>query len=138
VSSAVTSAEGCAVVTHHVAMADQVARLLEYENEHGYVRVRLTLTSTEDGSRRPPIASGYRSCWDVSQEGDQSMLTDAPLLIEGAEWLDVGPSAIARLHPLFPKNWADVGQRQVLGMYEGARRVGVATVLEIEITLRDH
>jgi hypothetical protein len=117
-------------------MADQVDRLLEYENEHGHVRVRLTLTSTEDGGHRTPTFSGYRACWDVSQEGDQSMLTDAPLLIEGAEWLDVGQSAIALLHPLFPKNWADVGQGQVLGMYEGARRVGVATVLEI--TLRDH
>jgi hypothetical protein len=62
-------------------MADQVDRLLEYENEHGYVRARLTRQARKGGSRRTPIASGYRSCWDVSQEGDQSMLTDAPLLI---------------------------------------------------------
>lgn len=82
-SSAVTSAEGYAAVVHHVAMADQVDRLGEHE--HGYIRARLTLTSTEGGGRRTPIASGYRSCWDVSKVGDQSMLTDAPLLIEGAE-----------------------------------------------------
>lgn len=82
-------------------MADHIDRLREYEDEHGYVRVRLTLISTEDGGRQTPIASGYRSCWDVSRAGDQSLLTDAPLLIEGAEWLDVGKSAIVRLHPLF-------------------------------------
>ena len=64
------------------------------------------------------------------------MLTDAPLLIEGADWLDVGQSAIARLHPLFPENWADVGQGHVLGMFEGARRVGVATVIEITLSNR--
>jgi hypothetical protein len=81
-------------------MADHIDRLREYEDEHGYVRVRLTLISTEDGGRQAPIASGCRSCRDVSRAGDRSSPTDAPLLIEGTEWPDVGKSAIVRPHPL--------------------------------------
>jgi hypothetical protein len=38
-------------------MADHIDRLreYEYEDEHGYVRVRLTLISTEDGGRQTPV-----------------------------------------------------------------------------------
>jgi hypothetical protein len=89
-------------------MADDIERLRAYENENGYVRARLTLTSTQDGGRHGWIASGYRSCWDVSRAGDQSLLTDAPLLIEEAGRLDPGRSAIVRLHPLFREYWTDV------------------------------
>ena len=111
-------------------MADDTDHLLAYEREHGYVRVRLTLVSTRDGGRRTPIASGYRSCWDVSREEDQTLLTDAPLLLEGGGRLDPGQSAIARLHPLFREDWSGLRPGKVLGMFEGSRRVGVATVLD--------
>jgi hypothetical protein len=120
-------------IVHYGAMAGNIDWLHAYEEEYGYVRVRLALASVEDGGRQTPIASGYRSCWDVSRAGDQSLLTDAPLLIEGAEWLHVGKSAIVRLHPLFPGNWSDLARGRVIGMFEGLRRVGHATVLDIAL-----
>jgi hypothetical protein len=114
-------------------MADDLDRLRAYEDEHGYVRVRLTLVSTQDGGRRGPIASGYRSCWDVSPEGGQSLLTDAPLLTEDGAWLEPGECATVRLHPLFRENWAGVVPGMVIGMFEGSRRVGLATVLDVAL-----
>jgi hypothetical protein len=59
-------------------MSDDIDRWHAYEDEYGYVRACLTLTGRQDGGRQGPIASGYRSSWDVSREGDQSLLTDAP------------------------------------------------------------
>lgn len=107
------------------AVADFTGQLHDYEDEHGYVLVRLTLTRTKDGGRRTPVASGYRACWDISRAGDHSLLTDAPLLIEGAEWLKPGKSAITRLHPLFREYWTDLARNRRLGKFEGSRRVGL-------------
>jgi hypothetical protein len=114
-------------------MASDLDRLHAYEGEHGYVRARLALAGTPDGGRRGPIASGYRSCWDVSCTDGQRLLADAPLLIEDGEWLQPGESAIVRLHPLFRENWTSVVPGKVLGMFEGARRVGTAAVLDITL-----
>jgi hypothetical protein len=116
-------------------MAGDIDRLQAHEDDHGYVRAFLALARTQDGGRRAWIASGYRSCWDVSRAGDQSLLADAPLLIEEAGPLDPGQSAIVRLHPLSREYWADVAPGMVLGMFEGSRRVGEATVLDV--SLRD-
>jgi hypothetical protein len=46
-------------------MAGSIDRLQAHEDDHGYVRAFLALARTQDGGRRPWIASGYRSCWDV-------------------------------------------------------------------------
>jgi hypothetical protein len=114
-------------------MADDADRLRAYESEHGYVRAALTLVATSDGGRRGPIASGYRSCWDVSSTDGRLLLTDAPLLIEGRDWLQPGESATVRLHPLFRENWTGIGPGKTLGMFEGPRRVGVAAILDIAL-----
>jgi hypothetical protein len=90
-------------------MANDLDRLHAYESEHGYVRARLTLTGASEGGRQGPIASGYRSCWDVSCADGQVLLADAPLLIEDGEWLQPGESAIVRLHPLFREDWTGIG-----------------------------
>ena len=70
---------------------------------------------------------------NVSEHGDQTLLSDAPLLIEDADWLGVGESAIVRLHPLFAESWHGVAEGKVLGMYEGSRCVGTATVLDVRL-----
>jgi hypothetical protein len=114
-------------------MSDDIDRWRAYEDKHGYIRVCLTLTGTQDGGRQGPIASGYRSCWDVSRQGNQSLLTDAPLLIEQGGWLAPCESATVRLHPLFRENWAGITRGTVIGMFEGSRRVGTATVLDVAL-----
>ena len=112
-------------------MADDADRLQAYENEHGDIRARLTLMATSSGGRRGPIASGYRSCWDVSCAGSQLLLADAPLFIEDGGWVEPGESAIVRLHPLFRENWTGIGPGSILGMFEGTRRVDVAAILDV-------
>jgi hypothetical protein len=110
-----------------------IDRWLRYEDEHGFTRARLTLTRTEDGGRQTAIKSGYRSCWDISPAGDGSLFSDAPLLLEGGDQLALGESAAVRLHPLFPEYWEGVQPGQVLGMFEGSKRVGLAVVLDNEL-----
>ncbi|GAA3527979.1 hypothetical protein AFL01nite_02840 [Aeromicrobium flavum] len=98
--------------------------------EHGYVRARLRLLTTEQGGRRTPIISGYRSCWGFPPElhGD---MHDGPLLIERQEALAPGEVAIVRLHPLVPDLWPRVSEGLRLGMFEGPRKVGDAVVIEV-------
>ncbi|GAA5014900.1 hypothetical protein GCM10023317_53880 [Actinopolymorpha pittospori] len=101
------------------------------EGEHGYIRARLWLLSTEDGGRKGPIASGYRSCWAFPPEVHDEM-HDAPLTLESGvgEWLAPGAEAIVRLHPLAPDLWPPITPGIRLTMVEGARVVGMADVLE--------
>ena len=112
-----------------------LARWQERGREHGYVRARLRLLSTDQGGRRTPIVSGYRSCWAFPPElhGD---MHDGPLMIEGQEVLAPGEVAIVRLHPLFPEYWPRLSEGLMLGMFEGSRQVGDAVVIEVVAPVR--
>lgn len=64
------------------------------ERDHGYIRARVRLLTTEEGGRRTPILSGYRSCWGFPPEVHAD-LHDGPLVLEGATELGLGEDAIA-------------------------------------------
>jgi hypothetical protein len=55
---------------------------------------------------------------------------DAPMVIEGSDWLDLGAEATVRVCPLRPELWVGVGPGHRMEMREGRRVVGVATVIE--------
>lgn len=101
------------------------------ESSRWYVRARLRLSTTEEGGRKSPIASGYRSHWtfppDVHNQGH-----DAPLTLEAGPsvWLHPGEEATVRLHPLAPDLWPGLEPGLRLTMREGARVVGLAEVIE--------
>ena len=102
------------------------------ERENGYIRARLRLLTHEEGGRKNPIASGYRSHWAFPPEVHDER-HDAPLTLESGpgEWLDPGEEALVRLHPLFRDLWPTVVPGIRLTMLEGARVVGVAEVVEV-------
>lgn len=100
--------------------------------ERGYFRACLRLTPTDEGGRKRPIYSGYRSCWFWGErtENGGEMGHDAPITMEGELRLDLGDEAVVRLLPLFPEYWHNITTGSRLEMREGARVVGVATVLD--------
>lgn len=98
--------------------------------EHGFVRARLRLLTTEEGGRRTAIMSGYRSCWGFPADVHDEM-HDGPLLIDDQDQIEPGNEAVVSLHPLFPELWPKVLPGMRLGMFEGSRQVGEATVIEI-------
>lgn len=103
----------------------------DYEEAHGFIRVRLYLVPTEEGGRSRPIWSDYRASWDIGgvYEGDKT-INDAPLTLEGAENLEPGQIGLARLHPIARQFWDHVQPGLEIYAYEGARLVGVAEVVE--------
>jgi hypothetical protein len=104
-----------------------------FEAEKGYIRARLRLASTEEGGRRGPLVSGYRAAWhfgDFTEDG-VIVLNDAPITIEGRDWLGPGGEASVRLHPLHFEFWNDARPGREIELMEGTRRVGIATVLEV-------
>jgi len=100
------------------------------EHECGYIRARLRLLTTAQGGRHTPIYSGYRSHWafppGFRQEGH-----DAPLTLELTITLAPGEEAMVRLHPIAPDLWPQVAPGLRLSMFEGARLVGLADVVEV-------
>jgi hypothetical protein len=114
-------------------MAGDIDRLQAHEDDHGHVRAFPALARTQDRGRRARIASGYRSCRDASRAGNQPLPADAPPPTGEAGPLDPGQSAIARLHPPSREHWAGVAPGMVLGMFEGSRRAGKATVLDVSL-----
>ena len=107
-------------------------RVAEHERRRGYVRVSLTLLTTEQGGRKGPFASGYRPQWDLGHrdEDGRIVFSDAEVWLENEVMLHPGGTAVVRLHPFFPEYWHGVREGSVLGLYEGARRLGEARVLE--------
>ncbi|WP_421732443.1 hypothetical protein [Cellulomonas sp.] len=103
-------------------------RWLDHELEHGYIRVRLRLLTTAEGGRRTSIYSGYRAHWGFPPEVHRES-HDAPLVLEDALELELGQSATARIHPMWPQGWPEVTPGLRLGMFEGSRLVGTAEVL---------
>ncbi|SKB10100.1 hypothetical protein [Aeromicrobium choanae] len=110
--------------------ARDLDRWQEHGREHGYIRARLRLLTTEQGGRQGAIHSGYRSCWGFPLALHADM-HDGPLLIERREILDPGEVAIVCLHPLFPEFWPEVSEGLPLVMFEGSRKVGEAVVIEV-------
>jgi hypothetical protein len=108
----------------------EAERWLRSERERGFIRARLRLLTTEEGGRRTPIVSGYRSCWSFPNELTNDM-HDGPLTIEEASNLGLGEEATVRLHPLSPEYWPRIGPGRKLGMHEGAKLVGTAIVVEV-------
>jgi hypothetical protein len=108
------------------------ARWTAIERDAGYIRARLRLLTADEGGRRTPIGSGYRSHWafppDVHDERH-----DAPLTLESGpdNWLDPSEETTVRLHPLLPDLWPPVAPGLRLTMLEGARVVGVAKVVQV-------
>lgn len=105
-------------------------RWREHGRQNGYVRARLTLLTHEQGGRKTPLVTGYRSCWGFPPE-IHPYLHDGPLLIEGQDWLAPGEDALVALHPLVPDHWPQVTVGLLLGMFEGSRKVGEAVVVEV-------
>ena len=106
------------------------ARWQEHGRRHGYIRARLRLLTTQQGGRRSPISSGYRSCWRFPPEVHAEM-HDGPLVLEEQQLLELGAVATVRLYPLVPSLWPDVYTGMHLDMFEGSRQVGEAVVLEV-------
>lgn len=107
-----------------------LARWEVHERMQGFIRARLRLLTTEEGGRRTPISTGYRSSW-AFPPGVHDQRHDGPLVLEDAETLAVGDEADVRIHPLVPHLWPLVAPGLRLEMFEGARLVGEATVLAV-------
>ena len=84
----------------------------------------------EQGGRKGPIFSGYRSCRSFPA-GVHEDLHDGPLLIEGQDVLNPGDVGTVRIHPLVPRYWPEISEGLPLGVFEGSRRVGEAVVIEV-------
>jgi hypothetical protein len=108
-------------------------RAAELERISGYVRAKLRLLGTEEGGRKHPFVSGYRPQWDLGHctEDGRVAFNDAEVWLEDELKLDPGSTAVVRLHPFFPEHWDVVGEGSVLGLYEGHRKLGEASVLEV-------
>jgi elongation factor Tu len=90
------------------------------------------MLSKDQGGRHTPVFDGYRPSFRASTEGhgdlDLGVATvklpaDNPMLIPGTE-VDV------ELEPVDAAQWVNVSTGLVLGVLEGDRQVGTATVLE--------
>lgn len=96
-------------------------------------RIELSVLAPEDGGRRKPIFSEYRSCWDIGNlhEGE-TMYNDVPLVLEGGlESASPGDRATARIHPIAPEYWNELRPGTTIYAHEGSRRVATAVVLEV-------
>jgi translation elongation factor EF-Tu-like GTPase len=108
--------------------ADELAHYRRLEAERGYLRAALRLTPSSEGGRKTPLRTGYRANWRLGKDDVQA---GAPITIEDREWLEPGAEAVVRLHPMFPEYWESVVAGARITMYEGSRRVGTATVLDV-------
>jgi elongation factor Tu len=113
--------------------AKERARWERSERGDGFIRVRVRLLTTDEGGRRGPIADGYRASWNIGSRTDtgESMLNDAPLLLEDGEQLAPGEIANGRIHPIAAEFWTHVSAGLEIAMHEGARVVGRGEVLEV-------
>jgi hypothetical protein len=102
------------------------------DRSHGYFRVIVELTPTEEGGRLRPVVSGYKPHWVIGAmyEG-KPMMTDGQLVLEDVEELVPGATATGRIHPAFPEYWLHVQPEQTIYGHEGSRRIARATVIEV-------
>lgn len=96
------------------------------------MRARLEMWAKDQGGRHTPVMDGYRPTFRAATDGhgdvelgiaQVTMPADHPLLIPG-ESVDV------ELAPVDLAAWENITVALVLGVFEGATQVGVATVLE--------
>jgi hypothetical protein len=98
-----------------------------------YIRAELRMTPSAAGGRSRPISSGYRcNCWlgGFTETGERSY-NDAVIYLESVEVLEPGSSAVVRLQRAFPDLWTDVTTGSLIGVCEGSRVVGKASVIEL-------
>ncbi len=68
----------------------------DYKREHGFVRVRLPLLATDEGGRKNPVWSDYRSSWDIGNAyNGEWTINEAPLVLEDVESIAPGEEATA-------------------------------------------
>lgn len=118
-----------AAATRHCVRVPQ--DWLEYEREHGYIRVRFRLVPTEEGGRERPIFSEYCASWDIGNTHDgEWALNDAPIVFENVDELRPGDEAVARIHPAAPDFWTHVVPGRRIFAHEGRRLVGEGVVMD--------
>jgi hypothetical protein len=103
-----------------------VEGLAGYGERVGYLRAKLRLTRTEDGGRKGPVYSGYRSTWawgGLTEDGLE-IHHDASLTLESGVRLGLGEERTVRLYPIAPEFWAGLALGQRIEMREGHRVVG--------------
>ncbi|WP_406724303.1 hypothetical protein WJ438_06195 [Streptomyces sp. GD-15H] len=105
-----------------------------WETQHGTLRARLSLLSTEEGGRRTAFSGQgqLRPLWDIGNrapDGGQAVNV-ARLWVEGAPGLAPGEGATVPLAPLSPEQWRRVQPGDVITMHEGRPVVGMATIIE--------
>jgi elongation factor Tu len=95
------------------------------------VRVRLELWTKEQGGRHTPVFDGYRPDFRASTEehgdvdlgnAEVELPADNPMLVPGT-------AVEVEVEPVDASGWANVTTGLVLGVLEGGRQVGTATVL---------
>ncbi|MGB6057707.1 MAG: hypothetical protein WBF71_05535 [Microthrixaceae bacterium] len=95
-----------------------------------YVRVRVDVP--ESTPRRSPLFTGYRAAvWWGELDGDLRLMHDAVVLFEDTEAVGRGESAMARVEPVDPNRWGDVGPGAELSLCEGERVVARLHVVEL-------
>jgi hypothetical protein len=105
-------------------------QLRELTERRGYLRAELRLTATSHGGRTSDLPSGYRAAWDFGELSPDGLhiVHDAPLVIEDGPSLAPGQRADVRLVPLKPEHWASIIDGAVVGLREGSRLIGEATL----------
>ena len=95
------------------------------------VRARLQLWTKEHGGRHTPVFDGYRPDFRAGTEGhgDVDLGIATVHLPGGNPMLVPGTEVEVDLEPVDSSAWADVTTGLVLGVVEGDRQVGTATVL---------
>jgi hypothetical protein len=86
------------------------------------------LTAAESG-RNGPVFSGYRCQFRLGLRGEGH--NDGAVFFEGADQVDPGAEAIARILPGVPEYWADLRVGAQIRLHEGSRVVGFATILDL-------
>lgn len=95
-----------------------------------YVRGRVEVPGSSQ--RRSPLFTGYRAAvWWGGLDGGSRVMHDAVVLLEDAETVHRGESAMARLEPVDPDRWGDVEPGGELSLCEGERVVARFRVLEL-------
>jgi elongation factor Tu len=94
------------------------------------------LLRTEEGGRRTPIASGYRSA--LAFEPDSDDLLDAVMELSGRDELQPGDSGTVRLRPLNTAYWQGIAQPESpFEVREGKRVIGRGTIQAAAIVPRN-
>jgi elongation factor Tu len=94
------------------------------------MHVRLELWTKEQGGRHTPTFDGYSPDFRASTDGhgDVDLGAAKVALPEGTEMLLPGMTIDVELTPVDASVWANVSSGLVLGVLEGDRQVGTATV----------